>query len=98
MEFTIYQIQCATGKSCTVIAGLRNTSGQDQQFYNGMQRLYTGPGTWVTPDDTGAFAQPLASGARRLVTMRFTLAAGQRPTRVELREGAFARGVEYTFS
>jgi hypothetical protein len=95
VEFTMYQANCTKGNGCTVVVAARNTTGQDQLFYRSMQRLYTGPDTWVTPDNAGDFFQPLPAGERRLVTLHFPLSAGQIPTRLELREGAFARGVYY---
>lgn len=97
VEFTVYQAECTKGKSadCTVVAAVRNTGGQPQLFYSSMQRVYTAPNDWVTPDNPGVFAQPLAAGARRLVTLHFALPAGQHAQRLELREGAFARGVYY---
>lgn len=97
VEFTMYQAQCGTG-GCTVTAAVHNATGQDQQFYRSMQRLYTGPDAWVAPDNADGFWAPLAAGATKLVTMHFPLAKGQQGTRVELREGAFARGVYYDFS
>lgn len=98
VEFTMYQVRCTKGNGCTVVVAARNTTSQDQLFYRSMQRLYTGPTAWVTPDNADDFFQPLAPGARRLVTLHFPLASGQTPTRLELREGAFARGVYYKVS
>jgi hypothetical protein len=97
VEFTVYEADCTSGADavCTVVAAVRNTSGREQQFYRSMQRLYTGPNEWVTPDNTDEFARPLAAEARQLFTLHFALKDGQHPMRLELREGAFARGVYY---
>jgi hypothetical protein len=98
VEFTMYQVHCTKDNGCTVVVAARNTSSQPQLFYRSMQRLYTGSDTWVTPDNADDFFQPLAAGARRLVTLHFPLGSKQIPTRLELREGAFARGVYYKLS
>jgi hypothetical protein len=97
VEFTVYEADCTSGADavCTVVAAVRNTSGREQQFYRSMQRLYTGPNEWVTPDRTDEFSRPLAAEARQLFTLHFALPDGQHPMRLELREGAFARGVYY---
>jgi hypothetical protein len=94
VEFTMYQAQCGKG-GCTVVIAARNTSGQDQQFYRSMQRLYTSADEWVSPDNANGFFQTFPAGTRTLVTLHFPLAAGAKATRLELREGAFARGVYY---
>lgn len=94
VEYTMYQAGCAKD-GCTVVVAARNTSGKEQQFYRSMQRLYTAPDKWVSPDNAGTFFQSLPPGARRLATLHFPIAAGATATRLELREGAFARGVYY---
>jgi hypothetical protein len=104
LEFTVFQAYCTTAKAttCTVDAQLHNTTDTPQFVYAGMQRVYTSDTEWVTPDPAAtaqlnggldAFVDPLPPGGRRLVAMRFALPPGAAATRVELREGAFARGV-----
>ncbi len=95
VEFTMYQAECGNS-GCTVVVAARNTSGQDQQFYRSMQRIYTSPEEWVSPDNADAFFQTLPAGTRTLVTLHFPVPAGAKPTRLELREGAFERGVYFT--
>ncbi|WP_157546321.1 hypothetical protein [Hamadaea tsunoensis] len=100
VDFTVYQAFCAGGW-CTVDASMHNRTGKAQTLYASMQRLYTSDTEWVSPNTpttlqanggTDPFAQPLAAGETRLMAIRFTIPMNVRPTRLELREGAFARG------
>ncbi|NUP34598.1 MAG: hypothetical protein HOU01_23245 [Streptomycetaceae bacterium] len=100
VDFTVYQAYCAGGW-CTVDAAMHNKTDKSQVLYASMQRLYTSDTEWVTPNPpttlqanggTDPFAQPLAAGETRLMAIRFTIPMNATPTRVELREGAFARG------
>ncbi|NUT36540.1 MAG: DUF4352 domain-containing protein [Hamadaea sp.] len=107
-EFTVYAANCAEAKpgaktaSCEVTVSVRTVGGEPLLLYRSMQRLYLSDTTWVEADggatakaNGGAdvFAGALAPGAERLMTVTFTVPAGAEPQRLELREGAFARGV-----
>jgi len=103
-EFTVYSATCTTAKvtTCEVNASIGAPGSAPVQIFRSMQRVYTSETTWVEPDPGATaqanggldvFAGQLDPGTRRLVALRFTLPAGAQPVRLELHEGAFARGV-----
>lgn len=105
-EFTVYAASCTEAKgktaTCEATVSLRTVADRPQVFYLSMQRVYLDESTWVEADAAetakanggdDVFASPLDPGDERLVTLRFTVPAGAQPQRMELREGAFARGV-----
>ena len=104
VEFTVFRMDCpgAGARACRAVVALRNTSGQPQSWTAGLQRLYTGGGDWVTADPAAGaaanggadvFLYPVKPGQRILATLVFRVPAEAQPTRLELREGVFARGV-----
>ena len=103
-EFTVYSATCTTAKvtTCDVDASIRAVGSAPVQIFRSMQRVYTSDTTWVEPDPDATtqanggldvFAGQLGPGTQRLVALRFTLPAGAQPQRLELHEGAFARGI-----
>ncbi len=106
-EFTLYHWGCAdaeTGPLCTAKVAIRNTSATAQLWFARMQRLQFTDGSWIGADadltfaangNSDAFTTPLATGERRVAVLVYRPAAGKNPSRLELREGAFARGVAY---
>lgn len=106
-EFTLYSWGCAdteTGPQCTANVAIRNTSATLQQWFARMQRLQFADGSWIGADpqltfaangNSDAFTAPLAIGERRLAVLVYQPGENKKLSRLELREGAFARGVAY---
>jgi hypothetical protein len=104
VEFTVYRVDCTGGgaRACRAIVAVRNVSDRPQPWAAELQRLYISDTVWTSADPlAGAtanggmdvFRDPLVPGQRLLATLVFPLPTGAAPTRLELREGAFARGV-----
>ncbi|HCT78641.1 MAG TPA: hypothetical protein DGT23_19080 [Micromonosporaceae bacterium] len=103
-EFTVYQWTCAGEEAvqCTAIVAARNISAVPQSWFRRMQRLHHSADAWSEPDvdatvaangGTDLFASPLAPSERRLAVIVYKPADPKALTRLELREGAFSRGV-----
>ncbi len=107
-EFTIYRWTCVqpegAEQQCAATVAMRNTSGAARQWFARMQRLQYTDGSWSEADPeltfaaNGAsdqFAAPLTPGERRLATLVYRPVAGKALARLELRDGAFTRGVAF---
>ena len=107
-EFTIYRWTCAkpedAEQQCAATVAMRNTSDAARQWFTRMQRLQYTDGSWSEADPeltfaaNGAsdqFAAPLTPGERRLATLVYRPLAGKALARLELRDGAFNRGVAF---
>jgi hypothetical protein len=104
VQFTVYRLTCTgTGaRTCTAIVALRNVGATPQSWAAQLQRLYTSDTAWVGADPTAGvsanggadvFKDPIGPRQRLVATLVFPLPSGAAPTRLELREGVFARGV-----
>ncbi|WP_020521547.1 hypothetical protein [Catelliglobosispora koreensis] len=107
-EFTVYQWFCQNTETrrCQAIVSIRNTASSMQPWHRRMQRLHETPQKWVEPDHDATvaanggsdiFAAPLAAGERRLGTLVFTLPDQEPLSWLELRDGAYPRGVSMNF-
>jgi hypothetical protein len=102
-EFTVYQWSCqnAEVRQCLAVVSVRNTATSAQPWYLRMQRLHETPEKWVEPDHDATwainggdiFAWPLAPGERRMGTLVFKTADQDPLSWLELRDGAYPRGV-----
>lgn len=102
-EFTVYQWSCASAevRQCQAVVSIRNTATSAQPWYRRMQRLHETPEKWVEPDHEATwaanggdiFAWPLAPGERRMGTLVFKTTDQDPLSWLELRDGAYPRGV-----
>ena len=107
VEFTLYRWVCLDfdfGPQCIATVAFRNTSDAPQQWFARLQRLQYTDGSWIGADPdlsfiangySDLFAAPVAVGERRVATLVYRPAADKTLSRLELRDGAFSRGVAF---
>jgi hypothetical protein len=107
-EFTVFQWGCMEQETrqCLATVSIRNTSEQAQPWHRRMQRLHLANEKWAEPDlettvaaNAGAdiFATPLGAGERRMAVLVFKFDPATTPAWLELRDGAYPRGVALEF-
>ncbi|GIH05787.1 hypothetical protein Rhe02_38540 [Rhizocola hellebori] len=107
VEFTLYHWACQqldAGPQCLATVAFRNTSKTPQQWVPRLQRLQYADGDWIGADpvlsfvangSSDLFAAPVAAGERRVATLVYQPAKDKALSRLELRDGAFSRGVAF---
>jgi hypothetical protein len=107
VEFTLYRWVCLevdSGPQCIATVAFRNTSDAPQQWFARLQRLQYTDETWIGADpdlsfiangSTDLFATPVAKGERRLASLVYRPDPSKALSRLELRDGAFSRGVAF---
>jgi hypothetical protein len=107
VEFTLYRWVCLDfdfGPQCIATVAFRNTSDGPQQWFAQLQRLQYTDGSWIGADPElsfvangtlDLFAAPVEAGERRVASLVYRPAADKTLSRLELRDGAFSRGVDF---
>jgi hypothetical protein len=107
VEFTLYRWVCLDfdfGPQCIATVAFRNTSDAPQQWFARLQRLQYTDDSWIGADpdlsfiangSSDLFAAPVAAGERRVASLVYRPAADKTLSRLELRDGAFSRGVAF---
>jgi hypothetical protein len=107
VEFTIYRWLCTEldgGLQCMTTVAIRNTSAESRTWFARMQRLQYTDESWIEADpaltlaangSSDQFAAPLEVGERRVAALVYRPAPDKALSRLELRDGAFARGVAF---